>query len=301
MSILPNKRPVIKIESAEKIARYFLGNERKNYPVVEIAVRQKKINFYDDELAVITKDDFKTFNWNAEPSAYIMKGQPKAILKKGVHFYKLSYHHIWNAAKRYVALRPNTPDESLPVWRTGRDGKLFSDKGVAINQHRGGSNSTWSEGCQTTHFSQYDEFIDMIGDALGVKIPKGIITKADQKFIKGIGNIPYILVDQSDYNYIIKLDENEFDSVEDLKYQMAQFHSVPKTPEEKPSTETVKNAEEILKEVEVDAAEEEEKKNPEGEKISKATVVIEEDLLKFFPNEKAVNKALRGLVELIPD
>lgn len=164
MSILPNKRHVIKIESAEKIARYFLGNERKDYPVVEIAVRQKKLNFYDDELAVITKDDFKTF-----------------------------------------------------------------------------------------------------------------------------------------YNYIIKLDENEFDSVEDLKYQMAQFHSVPKTPEEKPSAETVKNAEEILKEVEVDAAEEEEKKNPEGEKISKATVVIEEDLLKFFPNEKAVNKALRGLVELIPE
>ena len=189
MSILPSKRPVIKKESAEKVARYFLGDELKDYPIVEIAVRQKKINFYDDELAVMTKNDYKTFNWNADPSAYIIKGKPKAILKKGVHFYKLSYHHIWEAAKRYVALRPNTPDESLPVWRMGKDGKLFSDKGVAINQHRGGANSTWSEGCQTAHFSQYDEFIDMIGDALDFKVPKGIITKSDPKLIKGIGNI----------------------------------------------------------------------------------------------------------------
>ncbi len=301
MSILPSKRPVIKKESAEKVARYFLGGERKDYPIVEIAVRQKKINFYDDELAVISDKDYKTFNWNAEPSAYIMKGRPKAILKKGVHFYKLSYHHIWNAAKRYVALRPNTPDESLPVWRTGRDGKLFSDKGIAINQHRGGANSTWSEGCQTTHFSQYDEFIDMFGDALDFKIPKGIITKSDAKLQKGLGNIPYILIDQADFNYIIKLDENEFDSAEDLKYQMAQFHSVPKTPEAKPSTATVPNAEKILKEVEVEAAEEAEKKHPEAEKISKATITLDEDLLKYFPDERSVNKALRGLVELLPE
>lgn len=255
MSILPPRRPAIKQESAEKVARYFLGdNWKTNYPIVEIAVRHKKINFYDDELAVITKDDFKTFNWNAEPSAYIMKGQPKAILKKGVHFYKLSYHHIWNAAKRYVALRPNTSDESLPVWRTGRDGKLFSDKGIAINQHRGGANSTWSEGCQTTHFSQYDEFIDMIGDALGVKVPKGIIKKADARFTKGIGNIPYILIDQADYNYIVKLDENEFDSFEDIQYQRANFANVPRIETVKPQLTAVDGGLNILNALEAEEA-----------------------------------------------
>lgn len=301
MSILPNKRPVIKRESAEKIARYFLGDEWKDYPVIEVAVRQKKINFYDDELAVMAGEAFQTFNWNAEPSAYIIKGVEKAILKKGVHFYKLSYHHIWNSKKRYVALRPATPDESLPVWRTDKKtGKLYSDKGIAINQHFGGSNSTWSEGCQTTHMSQYDEFINMFGKVFDYKVPKGIIAKPDDRLMKGIGKIPYILVDQADFNYIMKLDEKEFDSAEDLKYQMTQFHSVPKTPEVKPSVEPAANAAEVVKAFEAEVAEGAEQEQPEAAEASKKGITIDEDLLKFFPDEKAVNNALRKLAELMP-
>ncbi len=296
MSILPNTRPVIKQTSTEKIANYFLGDDWDKYEVVEIAVRQKKINFYDDELAVITKNKYTTFNWNAEPSAYIVKGEAKAILKKGVHFYTISYHHKWKNAKRYVALRPATSDEGLPVWRTGKDGKLFSSKGIAINQHKGGANSTWSEGCQTAHFSQYDEFIGMIGDALGYKVPKGIISKADAKLIKGIGNIPYILIDQDDFNYIIKLDEKDFESADDLKYRMANFVNLQTVEKVIPADKNVPNAAKILKEVEAEAAKE------SGEKVvsEQGTITIDEDLQKHFPDSDSVNRALRGLVELIP-
>lgn len=299
MSILPNKRPVIKQTSAEKVAKYFLGDEWKNYDVVEIAVRQKKINFYDDELAVITKNAYQTFNWNAEPSAYIVKGKPKAILRKGVHFYTLGYHHKWKNNKRYVALRPATVDESLPVWRTDKNGKLFSDKGIAINQHRGGANSTWSEGCQTAHLSQYDEFIGMIGDAFGYKVPKGIIAKPEAKLLKGIGRIPYILIDQADFNYIIKLDEKDFDSEEDLKYKVANFVNIQTVERVKPTDKTVPNAAKILKAVEEEADKKASKKASTVADLKEA-IVVDEDLQKYFPDSESVNKALRGLVELFP-
>jgi hypothetical protein len=283
----------------EKIARYFLGDEWQNYPLVEVAVRQSKINFYDDELAVMTKDDLKSFNWNAEPTAYVIKGVAKAILKKGVHFYKLSYHHIWDAGKRYVALRPNTPDESVPVWRTDKKGNLFSSVGVAINQHKGGLDGTWSEGCQTAPKTQYDEFIRFVGSALDYTVPLGIIGKADARLTKGLGNIPYILIDQNDYNYIRNLDESQFDSAEDLKYQMTQFHNVPKTPEAEPAeTRGAVNIEEMVR-----AFEEEEGVHTRGAEVAPAPDVemeihLDAVLQKLFPNEEAVLRALHEYVKI---
>lgn len=245
MSILPSKRPTIKQSSFEKICRYFLGeNWKTDYPIVEVAIRHPKLNFYDDELALWTKllSKIKTFNWNADPAAYIMKGQPKAILKKGVHFYKLSYHHINEPAKRYVALRPATPNEQLPVWRTDGKGGFYSSIGTAIDQHYGGNTWTFSEGCQTTHISQYPEFITTIGAALGVAVPLGKIRKADSKFTKGIGRWPYILIDQADFDYIVNLSEDLFDSADDLKYQAAHFVGVPKIERVKPVETVAPNA-----------------------------------------------------------
>lgn len=231
MNILPSNKPQFSESSFEKVCRYFLGDNWKEiYPVVELAIRNPKIAFYNDELAVWTKalKSIKTFNWNADPSAYIIKGKPKAILKKGVHLYKLSYHHINDPKKRYVALRPATPGEALPVWRRSADGKFTSSIAIAIDQHKGGSDSTWSEGCQTTHFSQYPDFIQTIGDAFGIRVPLGIVSKPDSRLLKGVGKFPYILIEQSDYKYIIDLPESEFDSAADLKYQAQQFVGVPK-------------------------------------------------------------------------
>lgn len=258
MKILPDKRPVFKLSSFDKVCRYFFGDEWKNlYPLVEVAIRNPQIAFYNDELAIWTRKSqtIKTFNWNADPSAYILKGQPKAILKKGVHFYKLSYHHIWNSATRYVALRPATAGEELPVWRRDAAGKAHSSVAVAINQHKGGSNSTWSEGCQTAHFSQYPEFIQTIGDALGVKFPLGIVRRADPVLTKGIGKFPYILIEQSDFNYILNLTEEQFDDTADLKYQARNFVNLPKVEKIKPAAAEIENANAILSAVEIEEAE----------------------------------------------
>jgi hypothetical protein len=258
MQILPNKRPSFKESSFEKVCRYFLGNDWKTlYPIVELAIRNPKIAFYNDELAVWTKllKGIRSFNWNADPSAYIVKGQPKAILKKGVHFYKLSYHKIWDNSKRYVALRPATTGEELPVWRRDSSGKLSSSVGTAINQHKGGSDSTWSEGCQTAHFSQYPEFIKLIGDALGIKVQLGVIKNPDSRLTKGVGKFPYILIEQADFNYILNLPESEFDNAADLKYQAQNFVGVPKIEVKKPIETEIENANAILEAVEIEAEE----------------------------------------------
>ena len=254
--ILPTKRSVIRQSSFEKICRYFLGeNWKRLYPVVELAIRHPKTNFYDDELALWTNQlqFIKTFNWNADPSAYIIGSVAKAILKKGVHFYTLSYHHKWNNAKRYVALRPATPGEQLPVWRSNGRGGFYSSIGVAIDQHKGGSDSTWSEGCQTTHFSQYPEFIQTIGKALGVSVPLGVVKKPDKLLMIGVGKFPYILIDQADFNYIIALDESEFDSADDLKYQAKHFVGVPKIETVRPVMTAVPNGADVLQAIAAEA------------------------------------------------
>lgn len=158
-------RPIIRQSSTEKVCRYFFGETVKDYPVIEIAVRQPKINLFNDELAVwnLAQSLYKTFNWNADPSAFRIGNADIAILRTGVHFYKISYHHIGDNSKRYVALRPNTPNAQLPVWRTDKNGKLYTSIGTAINQHAGGDITTGSRGCQTAPRSQYAEFIQFIG------------------------------------------------------------------------------------------------------------------------------------------
>lgn len=260
MGILPNSRPKLLQADAEKIIRYFFGPHWA-FDIVEVAIRGyyantfgkpgvNDINFYDDALAMIVKGKYMTFNWNADPSAFLMRGVPKAILKKGVHWYKLDYHHKWDNRKRYVALRPATPDEKLEVWRLGSDGKYRSSIGQAINQHAGGSSSTWSEGCQTTHLSQYGEFITAIGDALGYKVPLGNVAKADPQL--PLGRFPYILIDQADKDYILGLDESKFDSPEDIVYQVAHFVNLPKIEVVEPKDEVVPNGTEILKAVEAE-------------------------------------------------
>lgn len=287
-------RPIIKQTSAEKCFRYFFGDDWKKFPIIELAIRNEhnRINYFDDELFVQSNklQRSKTFNWNTDPSAYVLRGQPKAILRTGVHFYKLSYHHIWNDAKRYVALRPNTPGESLPVWRMV-NGKLSLSQGVAIDQHAGGEQTTGSEGCQTAPRSQYAEFITFFGETFGVKFPLGVIRKPDQAFVKGIGNIPYILITQQQFDYIMNLPEDRFDSAQDIEYQAKNFVNVPKVQERKietlvkPVIAEVPNAEQILQEVLTDEP------NEPNEPDEKILDLPEQDL------NKTVDGMFGGLID----
>lgn len=108
------------------------------------------LGIYDDALFLVGPDYYRTFNANTDPS----KDRPGvATLRPGLHPYRKGRHGI-SRGPGYPALRPATAGERLPVMRDGRP-----DYGVAINIHRGGLNTTSSEGCQTIHPDQWREFI----------------------------------------------------------------------------------------------------------------------------------------------
>ncbi len=247
-------KPIIKQSSAEKIFRYFFGDGWQKYEAIELAIRNgaNKINIFDDELYVYnrTRKIFKTFNWNADPSAYRIGSDSIAILRNGVHFYKISYHHIGNNSKRYVALRADTPNNASPVWRTDARGNLYLSTGFALNQHTGGDRTTGSRGCQTAPRSQFGEFITFVGDAFQTQIPLGVQRRAEKRFLDGIGRIPYVLVTQAQFNYIVNLDESQFDSPADLRYQMANFVNIPKIEREQPVLAINPNADQVIGELE---------------------------------------------------
>lgn len=124
------------------------------------------IGIYDDAMCVVWPGGFITFNGNTDPSRYrpATERQPGiATLIPGLHFFKQGKHGITTHADGgYDAFRPATPDESLPVWRAGQDWGVKVFKGIAINLHKGGYNTTSSEGCQTIYPDQWLEFQVMV-------------------------------------------------------------------------------------------------------------------------------------------
>lgn len=118
------------------------------------------IGIYDDAIFLVTPSTFFPFNANTDPSKS-RAGIAKLI--PGIHIYKKGKHGISRPGGGYDALRPATPDESLPVTR---DGKTGVHKGVAINIHKGSFNSTSSEGCQTIYPDQWLHFIREVYQAM---------------------------------------------------------------------------------------------------------------------------------------
>jgi hypothetical protein len=113
---------------------------------------------YDDALFVVGSDIFAAFNANADPSVF-RKGV--ASLIPGWYPYRPGNHGISRSGGGYPAFRPATKGEALPVFRDGEAGRSKRD-GVAINIHRGGYNTTSSEGCQTIHPAQWDAFHSLV-------------------------------------------------------------------------------------------------------------------------------------------
>lgn len=105
-------------------------------------------NFYDDALFVVTPDLFMAFNANVDPSKY---RSGIATLVEGI------YEVVkWRHRGKYEALQ-------IVQDRVTRDGKQGVDIGRhGINFHYGGSNDTWSEGCQTLPQSQYWAFQKLV-------------------------------------------------------------------------------------------------------------------------------------------
>jgi len=110
------------------------------------------IGIYDDAMILIGPEVYETFNANTDPS----KDRPgMATLLPGLHYFKRGKHGITRPGGGYAAFTPATPDDSLPVRRSGKVGVF---RGVKINLHSGGEFTTSSEGCQTVIKIQWPEF-----------------------------------------------------------------------------------------------------------------------------------------------
>jgi hypothetical protein len=101
-------------------------------------------NIYDDAVWIITTDDMRAYNFNADPSKY-QKGI--ATLVAGVYkLVKWMHHGKYHALQ---IIRDVLKRDGLLGKSTGRRG---------INFHYGGNMGTGSKGCQTFPPAQYWQF-----------------------------------------------------------------------------------------------------------------------------------------------
>lgn len=170
---------------------------RKKFPLIVVGIRGyyrdsmglpgvNDRGIYDDALFIDATQAYASFNGNTDPSrirAGSGTGAAKgmASLNTGTWFvHKFDLHR-----GQYLALCQRAGDVTV-----SRDGKnvSYEDTGeFGINIHRGGYNSTSSEGCQTIHPDQWDSFIH-----LAVDLAKRYF---GQKWNEVV--IPYLLMDTS--------------------------------------------------------------------------------------------------------
>lgn len=116
-----------------------------------------QIGVYDDALYLCAPGSFSGFNANTDPSR-IHPGV--ACLKTGLWLYKVGIHGLSKPTEhRYTAL---VQAKEVTVLRDGRDDTGF----FGINIHRGGYNTTSSEGCQTIFPDQWPLFIGLVRSKL---------------------------------------------------------------------------------------------------------------------------------------
>lgn len=136
------------------------GIDRSKYPLVLVGIRgfqnpdANKRGIYDDALVLLTDSVCVGFRANTDPSrtgknTKINKGM--AVLKPGAYpSYRFNTH---NGAHPHPAICQRNG-----VVTVARDGEGEETGWFGINIHRGGFNSTSSEGCQTLHPLEWQTF-----------------------------------------------------------------------------------------------------------------------------------------------
>lgn len=112
---------------------------------------------YDDAIFLVSPSIFAAFNANTDPSRVRIgsgTGAGKGMASLNPGHYRV--HRLDLHSGKYMALC----QRAGPVTVT-RDGlNPYADTGLfGINIHKGGFNTTSSEGCQTIHPNQWDAFI----------------------------------------------------------------------------------------------------------------------------------------------
>jgi lysozyme len=172
MPNVPAEKPRLSAsELRARIARFSI--DRSLYPIVVVGIRGyyrnsmgaravNDRNLYDDALFIESAQGMMAYNGNTDPSRHrpgsgtgAAKGM--ASLDPGAWFV-----HTFDKHKgQYLALC----QRAGPVTVTRDGDPPYRDTGYfGINIHRGGYNTTSSEGCQTIHPGQWDSFIAVAAD-----------------------------------------------------------------------------------------------------------------------------------------
>lgn len=131
-----------------------------------------QIGVFDDAIWLVTADGITGFNANTDPS---VERDGMATLKPGAYSYKLGVHHP-ATPKAYPCL-VQAGDVTVLRWPDKKEdtGEFY------IHIHRGGENTTSSEGCQTIWAEQWDEFYEAVVKAMGKQktIPYVLTVRAE--------------------------------------------------------------------------------------------------------------------------
>lgn len=183
MTIVPPNRPRLTLDGP--LARLLKGYGLAESPAARlVGIRgyyrdsmgepgRNDLGLYDDAIVLLGPTTYQTFNANVDPSR--LHDGVASLVAGAVYWYKIGIHGLSKPAdKRYKALVQARPVE-VQRHHGPRERGWFG-----INIHRGGWQTTGSEGCQTIHPKQWTLFL------MAVELE---LERAHQV------EIPYLLVD----------------------------------------------------------------------------------------------------------
>ncbi len=176
--MLPPSRPRMSLAELEDILRPF-AIDRAKYPILVVGIRgyyrdtmgvpgTNDRGIYDDAIMLVTPNVFMACNGNTDPTAARGAVTGRASLKPGFYtmwrlgLHKGQYLAFCQRAGECIVKRDNTEGFAAGTEHPKYGlclGSGFWRGYFGINGHRGGQNTTGSEGCQTLPEPQWSGLI----------------------------------------------------------------------------------------------------------------------------------------------
>lgn len=177
---IPNSRPRMISSEARRIIEHF-GVDLNKYPCVNIAIPgyyldslgekgKNDIGIYDDSISFYTQNVYASFNANTDPSR--IKPNVATVKTDSAYYCHIIGIHGGKTSQYPAICQREGP---ITVFRSGTENVAAGTKDkrgeclgngywvgyFGINIHKGGYNTTSSEGCQTIYPTQWDSYFEL--------------------------------------------------------------------------------------------------------------------------------------------